>query len=86
MAQTRRTLIFSVCVAADALELAFLQDAQQLGLDGRRHLADLVEEERAAVGELEAPFRLLTAPVNAPLSWPKSSLSISLPARAAQLT
>ena len=35
--------------AADPLELALLQDAQQLGLHGRRQLADLVEEQRAAV-------------------------------------
>ena len=41
-------------VAADALELALLQEAQQLHLDGRRDLADLVEEQRAAVGLLEA--------------------------------
>jgi hypothetical protein len=39
--------------AADALELALLQHAQQLGLQVERHLADLVEEQRAAVGELE---------------------------------
>ena len=38
-------------VAADALELALLQDAQQLGLERRRDLADLVEEQRAAVGQ-----------------------------------
>jgi hypothetical protein len=40
--------------AADALELALLQHAQQLGLQGRRDLADLVEQQRAAVGQLEA--------------------------------
>ena len=40
---------------ADALELARLEHAQQLGLQAERHVGDLVEEERAAVGELEAP-------------------------------
>ena len=40
---------------ADALELALLQHAQQLGLQLERHLADLVEKQRAAVGQLEAP-------------------------------
>ena len=40
--------------AADALELALLQDAQQLRLHLQRQLADLVEEQRAAVGQLEA--------------------------------
>ena len=40
-------------VAADALELALLQHAQQLDLQLRRQLADLVEEDRPAVGQLE---------------------------------
>ncbi len=39
--------------AAEAAELALLQDAQQLGLRVERQVADLVEEERAAVGQLE---------------------------------
>ena len=34
-------------VAADALERALLQEAQELHLRRRRDLADLVEEERA---------------------------------------
>ena len=42
-------------VAAHRLEAALLQDAQQLGLDRDRHVADLVEEERAAIGGSEAP-------------------------------
>ena len=41
-------------LAADALELAVLQDAQQLGLRRLVQVADLVEEDRAAVGQLEA--------------------------------
>src|SRR5216110_2476004 len=40
-------------VAADPLELALLQDAQDLGLRLRPHVADLVEEECPAVGDLE---------------------------------
>src|SRR5207247_1719214 len=40
--------------AADAQGLALLQRAQELHLDVRRDLGDLVEEERAAVGALEA--------------------------------
>ena len=35
------------------LELAFLQYAQQLGLDLRLQVADFIEEDRPAVGELE---------------------------------
>ena len=40
-------------VAADALEGALLERAQQLHLELGRHVADLVEEHRAAVGQLE---------------------------------
>jgi hypothetical protein len=40
--------------AAEAGDLALLERAQELDLRGRRDLADLVEEQRARVGELEA--------------------------------
>src|SRR6185295_3274280 len=40
---------------ADALDLSRLENAQQLRLHGQRQLADLVEEQRAAVGRLEQP-------------------------------
>jgi hypothetical protein len=40
--------------AADTLVLALLEDAEQLGLHGEGKLADLVQEEGAAGGELEA--------------------------------
>src|SRR5439155_7220445 len=39
--------------AADAFEGLLLQKAEELRLERRRHLADLVEESGAAVGELE---------------------------------
>ena len=39
--------------AAQAHELALLHDAQQLGLGLEGDVADLVEEERALVGQLE---------------------------------
>jgi hypothetical protein len=42
-------------MAADPVELAVGQDAQQAGLEFRRHVADFVEKQRAAVGLLEAP-------------------------------
>ncbi len=38
---------------ADAADFAELEHAQELGLRGRRQAANLVEEQRAAVGELE---------------------------------
>ena len=41
-------------VAADALERAVLQHAQELGLQRRIEIADLVEEQRALAGGLEA--------------------------------
>src|SRR6185369_170489 len=49
-------------VAADAVELAVGEDAQEARLQVERHVADLVEEERAAVGLLKAaaPRRLRT--------------------------
>ncbi len=43
-------------VPADPIELAVCQHAQQPGLRLRGHVADLVEEESAAVGLLEAPL------------------------------
>src|SRR6202035_5907370 len=39
---------------ADALEGALLEDAEDLRLDGERQLANLVEQEGAALRELEA--------------------------------
>jgi hypothetical protein len=51
----RRTSTLRGLDAAHALELALLQHAQQLHLHLERDLADLVEEQRAAVGQLEAP-------------------------------
>ena len=45
-------------VPAHAGEGAVLQDAQQFALHRHRHLADLVEEERAAVRLFEAPDAL----------------------------
>jgi hypothetical protein len=40
--------------SADGLEAAVLEHAEELHLELRAHLADLVEEDGAAVGELEA--------------------------------
>ena len=74
-----------LAAAAHARELAVLQHAQQLRLHRRRHVADLVEEERAAVRLLEAAAAAATAaPEKAPFSWPKSSLSTSSAGTAAQ--
>ena len=44
----------ALLAAAHALERALLEHAQQLHLHVEAHVADLVQEQRAAVGELEA--------------------------------
>ena len=72
--------------AADALERLLLEKAQQLGLQRRHHLADLVEEHRAAVGRSRAGRASAgRASVNAPRSWPNSSLSSSASGSAEQV-
>ena len=71
---------------ADRGELALLQHAQQPGLRLERHVADLVEEQRAALRPARsARPRAGSAPVKAPRSWPNSSLSISSRGIAAML-
>ena len=53
-----RASVRSVAFGADGLELALLQHAQQLRLKlERTRVADLVEEDRAAPGELESAAR-----------------------------
>ena len=39
--------------SADALDLAIFQQPEELGLDGERDIADLIEEQGAAVGLLD---------------------------------
>src|SRR5215471_7902620 len=48
--------------AANALELLFLEHAQQLDLYVRWKLADLVEEDRTAVGQFESSHALVRGP------------------------
>ena len=54
MAATIRTSTRRVRRRADSLELPVLEDPEQLHLEIGGELADLVEEERAPVGQLEA--------------------------------
>src|SRR5437899_10383842 len=42
--------------APDSGELVVLQDAQQLGLQAKRHVANLVQEDCASVCHLDFPF------------------------------
>ena len=54
---------------------------------GQRNVGQLVEEDGAAVGQGRAGrARAWAAPVNAPLTWPNSSLSTRLGLRAATWT
>ena len=63
--------------AANRRVFALLEHAQQPRLRLHRHVADLVEEQRAALGLLEAArCERLLAPVKAPFSWPNNSDSI----------
>ena len=78
VATITRTSTAIGAVAADAFHLAFFEHAQQLGLHHQRHVADLVQEQRAAVGLLElARGAACARPVKDPFSCPKSSDSIS---------
>ena len=55
--------------AAETLDHPLLQEAQQLGLQAEGQVADLVEEQGAAVGMLDLAHGVcLTAPVKAPRS------------------
>ena len=78
VAATTRTSTVDRLGAADAADLLALEHAQELRLHRERQLADLVEEDGAAVRALERAGVALVAPVNAPRSWPNSSLSISV--------
>ena len=53
VAATTRTSTCSERRAADALEPLLFERAQNLGLQRQRQVADLVEEQRAAVRQLE---------------------------------
>jgi hypothetical protein len=44
--------------APDPLELLFLQNPQQLGLEGQREIANLIQENRPPVRQLKLPFLL----------------------------
>ena len=57
VAEMTRTLTGIASVAADRADVVLLQHAQQLHLQAHRHVADLVEQQRAAVGGLEQAAR-----------------------------
>jgi hypothetical protein len=59
VAATTRASVAASRWPPTALELALLEHAQQRDLDRRRQLSHLVEEDRAARGQLEAAFAAL---------------------------
>ncbi len=69
---------------AQTFELPLLQDAQEFRLKFERHVADLVQKSVPPSAVCKRPFAGAHAPVKAPLSWPKSSLSSKAAGIAAQ--
>src|SRR5262249_34530178 len=55
----------------DPFKLAFLQDAQQLHLQLETHAADFIEEDRTAVGRLEASRLVIDRPGEGALDMPE---------------
>ncbi len=62
---------------AHGRHFVLLDGPQQFHLHGERHVADFVQEDGAAVGQLEQALPRCSAPVNAPRTCPNSSLSIT---------
>ena len=58
-------------LAADRPDLALLQGPQQLGLHRQRHLADLVEKQRPALGLREEPLAVVAGVGEGPLDVPE---------------
>ena len=59
------------CLAADPIKLPFSQHAQQPRLQGSRHVADLIEEQRAAIRLLEPAATLRVRTRESPLLVPE---------------
>ena len=70
------------CVANRCIH-AFLQDAEQFGLQRERSVSDLIEKQRAAIGSFEQPLLRGGCAGETPLTWPNSSLSSRLSCRPA---
>ena len=51
---------------ADAIDIAELQHAQQLGLDAQRQVGDFVEQEHASIGGFEEPGAIFHGPREGP--------------------
>ena len=62
-------------VASERLELLLLEHAQRLDLGLERQFADLVQEQRASVGKLDAPDAPFERSGERTFTRPRSSLS-----------
>ena len=57
--------------APDGLNLPLLKDPKQLDLHVGRHIANLIQEQGAAMGQLKAPKAICKRPRKGPLSMTK---------------
>src|SRR6185437_15387195 len=64
---------------------ALLQHAQQFDLHGDAHLADFIQKMVPPLATSKSPRLFWLAPVKAPFTYPKSSLSRSVSGNAPQL-
>ncbi len=62
-------------VLAHPADLARFEEPEQLHLDALVQLADLVEEQRAAVGDLEEPLAVRVGPGEGPLAGGRTARS-----------
>ena len=87
VAAITRTSTVRVCVSPTRSKLLSCSTRSSFPCSVERHLGDLVEEQRAAVGQLEAADAVARRAGEArPRSWPKNSLSNSSRGMVAQLT
>ena len=86
VAATSPHVYFLGAGAAQALEFALLQSTQELRLNLQRHVADLVEKQRALVGEFQPSDLLADGAGERSFSWPNNSLSNSPVGIAAQFS
>ena len=86
VAAITRTSTVRVLLLADALETVLLQHAQQLPLQSSGISPTSSRNSVPPSASSNRPTPSRSAPVNAPLAWPKNSLSNSSRGIAAQLT
>ena len=72
---------------ADAVVFSFIKYAQEFALESKRQVADFSSRNSVPpLVTLKSPCLVFVAPVKAPCAWPKSSDSMRLGVRPAQLS